>query len=90
MQASFGHLDGYSAIYYTYMWSLVIAKICSLSLMKRICQIQKSQRKYKDNILVPGGSKPANDLVKDFWVEILILMDGKIGWKNNFSLSIDE
>ena len=23
---SFGHLDGYSAIYYTYMWSLVIAK----------------------------------------------------------------
>jgi len=25
-QLSFGHLDGYSAIYYTYMWSLVIAK----------------------------------------------------------------
>ena len=25
-QTSFGHLDGYSAIYYTYMWSLVIAK----------------------------------------------------------------
>ena len=25
-QASFGHLDGYSAVYYTYMWSLVIAK----------------------------------------------------------------
>ena len=23
---SFGHLDGYSAIYYTYIWSLVIAK----------------------------------------------------------------
>src|SRR5215470_3063 len=23
---SFGHLDGYSAVYYTYMWSLVIAK----------------------------------------------------------------
>jgi len=26
MQASFGHLNGYSAIYYTYMWSKVIAK----------------------------------------------------------------
>src|SRR5204862_6111662 len=25
-QESFGHLEGYSAIYYTYMWSLVIAK----------------------------------------------------------------
>ena len=25
-QTSFGHLDGYSAVYYTYMWSLVIAK----------------------------------------------------------------
>ena len=26
MQCSFGHLDGYSAIYYTYLWSQVIAK----------------------------------------------------------------
>jgi len=26
MQTAFGHLNGYSAIYYTYMWSLVIAK----------------------------------------------------------------
>ena len=26
MHLSFGHLEGYSAIYYTYMWSLVIAK----------------------------------------------------------------
>src|SRR5205823_3680042 len=25
-QCNFGHLNGYSAIYYTYMWSLVIAK----------------------------------------------------------------
>ena len=26
MQCHFGHLDGYSSAYYTYMWSLVIAK----------------------------------------------------------------
>ena len=26
MQCHFGHLDGYSSGYYTYMWSLVIAK----------------------------------------------------------------
>ena len=26
LQAAFGHLNGYSAVYYTYMWSLVIAK----------------------------------------------------------------
>ena len=26
MHTAFGHLNGYSAIYYTYMWSLVIAK----------------------------------------------------------------
>ena len=26
MFAGFGHLDGYSSGYYTYMWSLVIAK----------------------------------------------------------------
>ncbi len=26
MRAAFGHLNRYSAVYYTYMWSLVIAK----------------------------------------------------------------
>src|SRR5207247_866172 len=26
MHTAFGHLNGYSAVYYTYMWSLVIAK----------------------------------------------------------------
>ena len=29
MQCSFGHLDGYSAIYYTYLWSQVIARTSS-------------------------------------------------------------
>ena len=26
MQTAFDHLNGYSAVYYTYMWSLVISK----------------------------------------------------------------
>ena len=36
-QTSFGHLDGYSAVYYTYMWSLVIAKDCSASSIAAGC-----------------------------------------------------
>ena len=66
MQASFGHLDGYSAIYYTYMWSLVIAKDLFTKFDEKNLSNPEIARKYKDNILVPGGSKPANDLVKDF------------------------
>jgi thimet oligopeptidase len=65
-QESFGHLDGYSAIYYTYMWSLVIAK--DLFGPFRAAGIMDAgvARRYRKAILEPGGSKPAAELVKDF------------------------
>lgn len=65
-QNSFGHLDGYSAMYYTYMWSLSLAK--DLFEPFRLAGIMNLDlaKKYKDTILKPGGSKDAADLIKDF------------------------
>jgi thimet oligopeptidase len=63
---SFGHLDGYSAIYYTYMWSLVIAKDL-FSVFKNEGLLNPAPAKrYRRAILEAGGSKPAAELVRDF------------------------
>jgi thimet oligopeptidase len=63
---SFGHLDGYSAIYYTYMWSLVIAKdLFSVFKKEGLLNPAPAQR-YRRAILEAGGTKPAAELVRDF------------------------
>jgi thimet oligopeptidase len=64
-EASFGHLDGYSSAYYTYMWSLVIAKDLFSAFGEDLFDPVVSRR-YRDRILAPGGSKDAADLVEDF------------------------
>jgi thimet oligopeptidase len=64
--ASFGHLTGYSAIYYTYMWSLVIAKDLLTPFKKNGLMNAEWTAKYRDTILAPGGTKDAADLVETF------------------------
>ncbi len=63
---SFGHLVGYSSMYYTYMWSLVIAK----DLLTRFAQpgllAPAVTTRYRDKVLAAGGTKDAAELVKDF------------------------
>lgn len=66
MQASFGHLDGYSAIYYTYMWSLVIAKDLFTRFNQKNMMDSRVAKKYRDAILAQGGSRPAREMVKEF------------------------
>jgi thimet oligopeptidase len=63
---SFGHLDGYSALYYTYMWSLVIAKDLFSAFQERGIQDADVARRYRRAVLEPGGSRPAADLVREF------------------------
>ena len=64
--ANFGHLNGYSAIYYTYMWSQVIATDM-FSQFERDGVMNKALAKsYRNKVLAPGGSKPAAELVRDF------------------------
>ena len=64
--ASFGHLTGYSSMYYTYQWSLTLAKdlftrFDAEGLLDRTVATQ-----YVDQVLKPGGSKDANELMRTF------------------------
>jgi thimet oligopeptidase len=64
---SFGHLDGYSAIYYTYMWSLVIAKDLFTVFEHAGDLLDPAPAlRYRRAVLEPGGSRPAAELVQDF------------------------
>jgi thimet oligopeptidase len=65
-QLAFGHLDGYSAVYATYMWSLVIAKDLFTVFDREGMLNPATAARYRDTVLAPGGSAPAADLVRDF------------------------
>jgi thimet oligopeptidase len=64
--ASFGHLVGYSAMYYTYMWSLVIAKDLLTPFRDRGLMETDVTYAYRDRVLVPGGTEDAAALVRSF------------------------
>jgi thimet oligopeptidase len=63
---SFGHLVGYSSMYYTYLWSLVIAKDLLSPFEKKGLLSTDVSYAYRDKLLAAGGTKDAADLVKDF------------------------
>ncbi|QSQ22039.1 Zn-dependent oligopeptidase [Pyxidicoccus parkwayensis] len=65
-ELAFGHLDSYSAAYYTYLWSSVIAKDLETEFEKHGYLDRETAMKYRRTVLEPGGSKPAAELVKDF------------------------
>ena len=65
-QSAFGHLDGYSAIYYTYMWSLVISKDMFSKFDKSNLLDPVTAKRYRDTVLAQGGSAPAAKLVHNF------------------------
>lgn len=64
--ASFGHLTGYGAKYYGYLWS----KVFALDLFNEIKQHglldPEIGQKYINCIIGRGGSKDPNELLKDF------------------------
>jgi thimet oligopeptidase len=66
MQTAFDHLNGYSAVYYTYMWSLVIAKDMFTEFKQDGLTNPAIARKYRDTILAASGTKPAAEMVSDF------------------------
>jgi thimet oligopeptidase len=65
--ASWEHMNGdhYSAAYYTYLWSNTIAKDLHTAFGGDLMDTRVSRR-YRDEILAPGGTKPAAQLVQDF------------------------
>lgn len=64
--ASFGHLVGYSSQYYTYMWSLVIAKDLFSRFKRDGIMSNKIAADYRNHILSAGGSRNAEEMVKSF------------------------
>ncbi|HEX2705372.1 MAG TPA: M3 family metallopeptidase, partial [Candidatus Lustribacter sp.] len=66
MPAGFGHLEGYGSAYYTYMWSLVIAKDMFSAFDPADLFDPEVAGRYRDRVLAPGGQRDAADLVADF------------------------
>jgi thimet oligopeptidase len=56
MACAFGHLEGYSSGYYTYMWSLVIAKDLFSAFDRDNMFDAEVAGRYRDRVLRPGGS----------------------------------
>ncbi|MDP2272574.1 MAG: M3 family metallopeptidase [Archangium sp.] len=65
-ELGFGHLDGYSAIYYTYQWSTVIAKDLLTQFKAKGMLNSEVATQYRKKVLEPGGSQEAGALVADF------------------------
>ncbi|GAB2960875.1 oligopeptidase A [Hymenobacter coalescens] len=66
MQAAFGHLTGYGAGYYGYMWSKVYAEDMFSVFEKNGIMDQKTGLRYRDLVLAKGGTDDEYNLVKSF------------------------
>ena len=66
-QAAWGHLTGYSACYYTYVWSAVIARDL-LTPFRETGSLtdRRVAERYAAEILAPGSQRPAAELVRRF------------------------
>ena len=64
--ANFNHLAGYSSAYYTYMWDKVIALDFYQQFDQQNLLAGDTPMRYRRQVLEPGGSMSANDLVKNF------------------------
>jgi thimet oligopeptidase len=65
-QDAFTHLNGYSAIYYTYRWSKVIADDLFTRFQAEGLRNPQTATAYRRAVLEPGGTRPAAQLVRDF------------------------
>ncbi|WP_443748863.1 M3 family metallopeptidase [Asticcacaulis solisilvae] len=64
--AAFGHLNGYSAIYYTYVWSKAIALDLFTKFQADGMRNPQTAMRYRKLVLEPGGSQDANVLIENF------------------------
>lgn len=64
--ASFGHLTGYGAKYYGYMWSNVFAHDLFEKIQKNGLLNGKMGQEYVNKVIGKGGSQDPNELLEDF------------------------
>ena len=66
-EAAWGHLTGYSACYYTYVWSLVIARdLLRPFYEKGTLTDRETALRYASQILAAGSRRPAAELVRAY------------------------
>ncbi|HEV2166060.1 MAG TPA: M3 family metallopeptidase [Thermoplasmata archaeon] len=66
-EAAWGHLTGYSAFYYTYVWSVVIARdLLRPFEEKGTLSDPETARRYAHEILSAGSERPAAELVRAY------------------------
>jgi len=66
-QGSFGHITGgYDAGYYGYLYSQVFSADMYFEIFKPDPMSPASGKRYRDRILLPGGSRDEMDSLKDF------------------------
>ena len=66
MYAAFGHLTGYGARYYGYLWSKVFALDLFNEIKKHGLLDPVIGKRYRELVIGRGGSKDPNELLKDF------------------------
>ncbi len=64
--ANFGHIEGYSSMYYTYMWSLVLAKDLMTRFRAKGLLDAETALAYRKAVLEPGGAEDAAQMVETF------------------------
>jgi thimet oligopeptidase len=66
MEAGFGHLMGYEAGYYSYLWAEVYAQDMFSVFEEKGILDKESGRRFRDIILARGSSQDELSLVKEF------------------------
>jgi len=65
-EAGFGHLNGYAASYYGYLWALVYAQDIFSVFEEQGILNPKIGKKYRETLLSQGGSIDENEQLKNF------------------------
>ncbi|MDX9721777.1 MAG: M3 family metallopeptidase [Myxococcota bacterium] len=66
LYANFGHLEGYSSAYYTYMWSLALAKDMYTRFEAEGMLNLETAAEYRKAVLEAGGAVDAKVMVENF------------------------
>ena len=82
MYAAFTHLVGYTSNYYTYLYDKVLALEFYRQFASDGADLLNGAtgQRYRREVLEPGGSKPARELVKAFLGREQVSMDALKEW----------
>jgi thimet oligopeptidase len=65
-ECSFGHLTGYGALYYSYLWSKIFALDLFATINREGLINPAAGLRYAQAILAPGGSKDPEDMLREY------------------------